>query len=33
MNFTCGLPYAMIIGGMSVSHPTAAAMRRAMEPL
>ena len=33
MNFTCGLPYAMIIGGMSVAHPTAAAMRKYMEPL
>ena len=33
MNFTCGQPYAMIIAGQAVSHPTAAAMRKAMEPL
>ena len=33
MNMTCGLPYAMIMGGQLVGHPTAAAMRKAMEPL
>jgi CubicO group peptidase (beta-lactamase class C family) len=33
MNFTCGQPYAVIIAGQKVSHPTALAMRKAMEPL
>ena len=33
MNMTCGLPYQMIMGFTPVSHPTAAAMAKAMEPL
>ena len=33
MNFTCGLPYESIIGGQKVGHPTAIAMRKALEPL
>ena len=33
MNFTCGLPYGMIIAGQKVSHPTALAMRKAQEAL